>query len=137
MNQGSYSRITKQRQVILEALESSLSHPTADEIYDTVRRRLPRISLGTVYRNLEIMAAQGMIQKLHVAGRQLRFDYDPKVHHHIRCVECGTLADVSVKSPASLRDMVEDVNGYEISEVRLQLLGLCPKCKGSRVAPDS
>jgi Fur family transcriptional regulator, ferric uptake regulator len=116
---------------------SSSSHPTADEIYDAVRRRLPRISLGTVYRNLETMAAQGLIQRLHLAGRQLRFDHDPKVHHHIRCEECGALADVSLKAPASLREMVEDASGYEISEVRLQLLGVCPKCRGRRVSPDS
>lgn len=137
MDQGSNSRSTKQRQVILEALKSSPTHPTADEIYDAVRRLLPRISLGTVYRNLETMATQGIIQRLHVAGRQLRFDYDPKVHHHIRCVECGALADVSIKAPAALRDMVENANGYEISEIRLQLLGVCPKCMGRSVSPDS
>jgi Fur family ferric uptake transcriptional regulator len=128
-------RMTKQRQVILDALKSMPLHPTADEIYDRVRKKLPRISLGTVYRNLETMVAQGIIQRLTMGGGQRRFDHDPRVHHHVRCRACGALADVSISPAASLRDMVEDTNGYEIGEVRLELLGLCPRCRGSVDSP--
>ena len=67
-------RLTTQRQVILEELGKVKSHPTANEVYDMVRKRLPRIGLGTVYRNLELMAESGMILKLEVGGTQKRFD---------------------------------------------------------------
>ena len=61
-------RMTQQRQVILEELRLCRSHPTADELYSRVRRRLPRISLGTVYRNLETLAERGLIRKMEVGG---------------------------------------------------------------------
>jgi len=67
-------RLTTQRQIILEELAKVTSHPTANEVYDMVRKRLPRIGLGTVYRNLELMADSGVILKIEVGGTQKRFD---------------------------------------------------------------
>jgi Fur family ferric uptake transcriptional regulator len=61
-------RLTSQRQVILEELKKVKSHPTANEVYDMVRKRLPRIGLGTVYRNLDLLAERGIIKKLEVGG---------------------------------------------------------------------
>ena len=72
MEQFPNMRLTTQRQIILEELEKVTSHPTANEVYDMVRRRLPRIGLGTVYRNLELMADSGIILKLEVGGTQKR-----------------------------------------------------------------
>ncbi|NNK14655.1 MAG: transcriptional repressor, partial [Desulfofustis sp.] len=82
-------RLTPQRQVILEELAKVKTHPTANEVYDMVRKRLPRIGLGTVYRNLELMADNGMILKLEVGGSQKRFDATTDLHYHIRCTGCG------------------------------------------------
>ncbi len=79
-------RLTKQRKVIVEELTKSTDHPTAGDIYDTVRKRLPRISLATVYRNLELLAAHGVIQKLELCGSPARFDARRDGHYHIRCV---------------------------------------------------
>ncbi|MFP4672575.1 MAG: Fur family transcriptional regulator, partial [Desulfohalobiaceae bacterium] len=67
-------RFTTQRRAILEELQKVQTHPTADEVYEMVRNRLPKVSLGTIYRNLDMLASQGMIQKLHVADTQMRFD---------------------------------------------------------------
>jgi Fur family transcriptional regulator, ferric uptake regulator len=122
-------RMTPQRQIILEEIERAQSHPTADEIYGRVRSRLPRISLGTVYRNLDLLVARGMIQRLDLGGGQRRFDVISDLHYHIRCLECGTLANVFLKSPSLFKDMLQDANDYEIYGVRLEFLGLCPKCK--------
>jgi Fur family ferric uptake transcriptional regulator len=80
-----FDRRTPQREILLEELAKTNSHPTACELYDIVRRRLPRIGLGTVYRNLELMAESGMIVKLEVGGVQKRFDADTTPHYHIRC----------------------------------------------------
>jgi Fur family ferric uptake transcriptional regulator len=73
--------MTNQRQVILEEIQKVNTHPTADEVYETVRKRLPRISLGTVYRNLEILSACGLIQKIGPLSNQMRFDGITKKHY--------------------------------------------------------
>lgn len=125
--------MTIQRRMILDELRASRSHPTADEIYDRVRRRLPRISLGTVYRNLETLASQGAIQRLDLAGVQRRFDHMTTPHHHIRCVRCGRLEDIVVGMSAPLEEIVRDARGFEILDVSLEFLGICPECRGSSV----
>jgi len=82
---GKQLRITRQRRVILEELQRTKSHPTADELYRKVRRRLPRISLGTVYRNLELLSRSGLIRKLEIGGGKMRFDGIVEPHYHIHC----------------------------------------------------
>ncbi|HOI93887.1 MAG TPA: transcriptional repressor [Syntrophobacter fumaroxidans] len=122
-------RMTSQRRTILEELRNCRWHPTADEVYERVRRKLPRISLGTVYRNLEVLALQGTIRKLDISGRQKRFDADPRMHCHVRCLECGAMDDLPLGDSTLSRAIGEIDASYEIREVRLEFLGLCPKCK--------
>lgn len=88
------TRMTRQRAVILEELRKTKSHPTADELYSIVRERLPRISLGTVYRNLDFLADSGEIRRLEAAGSTKRFDGDISWHQHVRCLRCGRIGDV-------------------------------------------
>ena len=78
------SRMTRQRRVILEELKKANSHLTADGVYDVVRQQLPRISLGTVYRNLEILSESGVIKKLEFGSSQKLFDGRPENHYHVR-----------------------------------------------------
>jgi len=122
-------RMTRQRQVILEELGKVSSHPTADEVYDMVRRRLPRVSLGTVYRNLEMLSERGMIQKLELGGTRRRFDGNVRDHYHVRCVRCGRLEDVPAEPGAVLENALRGVSDYEITGYRLEFIGLCPQCK--------
>lgn len=128
-------RMTVQRQIILDELRTMRTHPTADELYARVRIRLPRISLGTVYRNLELLAAQGKIRKLDGAGPQRRFDFNPESHHHVRCVECGAVDDATMDSPLCMDDFPETAGGYKILAVRIEWLGLCPRCLIKRDNP--
>ena len=98
-------RMTTQRQVILEELRKLKSHPTAGELCQIVRQRLPRISLGTVYRNLEILSRSGVVLKLDVAGLEMRFDGTVDNHYHVRCLDCGRSfqgwsGSVRIHSPA-------------------------------------
>jgi Fur family ferric uptake transcriptional regulator len=78
--------MTNQREIILRELRKSRQHLSADELFDRVKKTMPRISLATVYRNLEILSEAGMITKLEISGRQKRFDYDVVDHDHIYCV---------------------------------------------------
>ena len=123
-------RNTRQRQVILEELQKLTSHPTAVGLYEIVRRRLPKISLGTVYRNLELLGRLGMIQKLEVGGREARFDGDVQRHDHVRCVQCGRVDDIHGPPLDLLGGMADDSGGYQILGYRLQYLGLCPAVQG-------
>lgn len=122
-------RATEQRRVILEELGKLRTHPTANEMYDIVRERLPRISLGTVYRNLEVLAESEMIQKLETAGTQKRFDGVTENHYHIRCIACGRVEDVASFPIASINDAVKGLSDYKILWHRLEFVGICPRCK--------
>jgi Fur family ferric uptake transcriptional regulator len=125
------SRKTKQRQVILEELRKVKSHPTADEVYEMVKKKLPRISLGTVYRNLELLSDAGEIQTLELAGTQKRFDGEPATHYHVRCLNCGKVEDLdfSLDELEGMEEKVRRETGYEVFGYRLKFLGLCPKCQ--------
>ncbi len=128
----SKTRMTRQRIVILEELRKVDSHPTAEELYLMVRRRLPKISLGTVYRNLELLAASNEIARLDSAGSMRRFDGNPMPHRHIRCQRCGMMADVfGDHAPAPDISRVT-VQGFRVSGVRVEYEGLCEACASLR-----
>lgn len=131
-------RLTTQRQIILEELSKVKTHPTASELYDMVRKRLPRIGLGTVYRNLELMAENGMILKLEVGGTQKRFDATTDTHYHIRCSGCGKVDDIDTPVMDQLVREAADATSYEVLGHHVEFSGLCPSCqkkghKGRRV----
>ena len=121
-------RMTNQRRVILQELTKSCAHLTADELYDLVRKKLPKISLATVYRNLEILSGSGVIAKLEVSGRQKRYDADVSMHHHIYCVKCHRVDNL--EGYTSEVDMTEIASHdqYVITGYRLDISGICPQC---------
>ena len=122
-------RMTPQRKVILEELRKVNTHPSADEIYAMVRRRLPRISLGTVYRNLEILAEGGEIQKLEMGGHLKRFDGNAASHYHIRCIRCDRVVDAPLDFDPALDQKLKNVSDFEIIGHRLEFVGICPTCR--------
>jgi Fur family ferric uptake transcriptional regulator len=122
-------RNTKQREVILDELMKLRTHPGADELYGRVKKRLPRISLGTVYRNLEMLSREGIIQRLETAGSQKRFDADTGDHRHIRCVNCGRIDDLAAGADREGCDArVAKGTGYRVLGRRVEYLGVCPAC---------
>jgi len=122
-------RLTTQRQIILEELAKVKTHPTASEIYDMVRKRLPRIGLGTVYRNLELMAENGIILKLETAGAQKRFDATTAPHYHIRCSRCGRVDDIDVPVRPELDEAAQQASDYRIFGHHVEFSGVCPECQ--------
>jgi len=125
-------RMTRQRQMILEEIKKVCNHPTADQVYDMTRGHLPRISLGTVYRNLEILSECGLIQKIEMGGAQKRFDGNATNHYHVRCVSCGSIDDVMVAPLRVIEKNLNRLSDYEIIGHRLEFIGVCPTCKGKR-----
>lgn len=129
MPHGEFQRNTRQRRVILEELAKLTSHPTAGELYEIVRKRLPKISLGTVYRNLESLSRQGRIRKLETSGAENRFDIDLRSHHHLQCRICGKVEDAP-DTPGNLEiGDIKHLGGYDILEHRLEFIGICPDCR--------
>ena len=126
--------MTNQRKIILEELGKVASHPTADQIYQLVRRRMPRISLGTVYRNLEILSQGGTILKLEMGGSQRRFDGHIAPHYHIRCKECGEVQDLPSEPMVDVETRLRAKTKFSVVGHRLELIGVCPQCQSSVAA---
>ena len=122
-------RLTSQRKLILDEMMKTKSHPSADFIYEKVRKQLPNISLGTVYRNLELMARNGMIMKIETPDGQKRFDYNTEPHPHFRCEKCGKIEDIPLELKAP--DLDQDhswVKDRKITGSTLYYQGLCKNC---------
>lgn len=125
-------RMTRQRQVVLDEIKKVHNHPTADQVYEMTRGRLPRISLGTVYRNLEILSACRLILKIEMGCAQKRFDGNVTNHYHVRCVSCGCVDDVMIDPLTTIEKTLGRLCDYEIIGHRLEFIGVCPRCKDTR-----
>jgi len=121
------TRETRQRRLVLNTLRSTRTHPTAEWIFSRVRAEMPSISLGTVYRNLNVLRDEGTIRELRVAGRTARWDADLSQHGHFVCTSCGAIRDVE-GFPAYDWKGLKDLVGCEITHQRTEFYGLCPTC---------
>jgi len=121
--------MTYQRKVILDELRGVTSHPTADEIYQIVKKKLSKISMGTVYRNLEVLSKKGLLQKIDISGKQMRFDGNVNKHYHVRCIKCGRVDDIFFKPLEDLEKKLQDKSDFLLLGHSLELSGLCPECK--------
>ncbi|MBL0713967.1 MAG: transcriptional repressor [Desulfosarcina sp.] len=121
--------MTRQRQGILEELRKTDTHPSADELFNRVRQQMPRISLGTVYRNLEILSELGEIQTIEMAGSLKRFDGVAQNHYHIRCVNCDCLVDAPLEVRMALEEAVQTHTDFRILGHKVAFTGLCPACR--------
>lgn len=130
-------RPTIQRQVMLEELAKA-NHPTACELYELVRRRLPRIGLGTVYRNLDMLAAAGVILKLEVGGTQKRYDADIEPHYHIRCCRCDKVENIDMHVIQDIIKAAAKKTSYNIIGHHIEFSGECQKCqqKAAHISSD-
>ncbi len=122
-------RMTNQREIILRELKKSRQHLSADELYDKVKKYMPRISLATVYRNLEILSEAGLIGKLEISGRQKRFDYEVTEHDHIYCAVCHRVDNLSIDRQGLHTKEINAVKGYSVTGYRLEIMGVCAACQ--------
>ena len=118
--------ITKQRKLILDVIMSSSEHMSAEEIYMKAKKRFPSIAIGTVYRNLSLMAEAGEIRRIIIPNTPDRFDKSLHPHEHIICDCCNEIKDISVND---LKSYLEEKTGVRISGYNLSLRYICDKCK--------
>ena len=123
---------SRQRDLILNYLQNTTSHPTAEEVYQNVRVENPDISLGTVYRNLNQLAENGMIRRIHLEDGVDHFDADLRNHLHFLCNSCKRITDLRITLPDRVRTMLRETEGMEdlrVDGCMLYFYGLCEDCK--------
>jgi Fe2+ or Zn2+ uptake regulation protein len=127
-------RRTRQLDAVLDVVRVARDHPTADQVHDRVRLSVPRVSLGTVYRNLEKLAADGDVRVLHLAGRQSRFDGMTTDHDHFVCDACGGVSDLAAIARPPAGHTRLSAEGYEVRTQTQTFFGTCPGCRAVSAA---
>ena len=128
--------VTHQRLAIFEALAASREHPSAEQLHKAVQRRIPTLSLATVYKNLEALKAIGAVVDVNPLHEQARYESAlpgsgaGHPHHHLVCTSCKKVRDLHDSELDRLR--VRDAQGFDVRAVRVQAEGLCPDCQGRR-----
>ena len=125
-------RNTRQREAIMRFLRHTGSHPTADQIYDEVRKSVPNISKGTVYRNLRVLQDDGDVTELRLNGTVGRYEVKQKSHYHFRCEQCGRVSDIDVPVKKELNQQAANRTGLKISYHQLEFRGLCKDCENKQ-----
>ena len=128
-------RGSEQRAVVLSVVRSTLEHPTAAWVHAQARRKLPRIGLGTVYRNLERLAAEGLIREIRGLPGPTRFDGKVERHYHIRCLGCGRVNDLPIGVTRRLEREAARATDFVILGHEVEVQGLCPGCHDEAAAP--
>lgn len=123
-------KYSKQRSMMLEELKRRNDHPTADDLYLSLREKLPNISLGTVYRNLSLLAQTGHVKRILSKGPD-RFDADLSDHYHLLCTECGSVTDIFLPQDDAICQKAQAAaDGAQIHNYTLFFSGICPRCSG-------
>ena len=120
-----------QRKKILEVLQNTASHPTADWIYKKLKDEIPDLSLGTVYRNLAVLMEQGQIIKLPFGSTFDRYDGNISPHYHFVCEKCGEVADINLAVLSEINRKAQQHSGFLITGHRLEFYGICKNCRGN------
>jgi len=123
------TRNTRQRGVVLEILQQTTGHPTAEMIYNNARQAIPNISLGTVYRNLNFLQNQGLVREIRpFDGSSTRFDGILESHAHFHCMNCGIIIDLTLSNNLELFQPDKTDGISKISSINLNILGECSNC---------
>jgi Fur family peroxide stress response transcriptional regulator len=124
------AQLTTQRAAVYEYLSSVAHHPTAQEVFLAVKPSMPRLSLATVYKNLEALVECGAASKLVYGDASARYDIRTDHHYHTRCLSCGKIADLNAGgADPELLKQIKPQAGFEVKDYRLELLGFCRECR--------
>jgi len=122
-------KVTPQRRVIFEALQSSAEHPSAEEVYDAVTKVMPDISVATVYHTLNDLVAMGELLELDLGEGRRRYDPITSAHCHLVCLDCRKVVDI-MRDPDYVELLPEQEHGYQIERCEVVFYGRCPECQG-------
>ena len=121
-------KATPQRIAIFKALQGNRNHPSAEDVYDLIRKDFPTVSLTTVYRTLETLVKMGELAELTMLKGVANYDPDTSSHHHIVCTSCGRVADVFMKCPGDF-ELPQDIRQrFSVDDCRIFFYGRCDRC---------
>ena len=126
---------TYQRQVIYEMATAPPGHSSPEAIYELVRKRIPGISLATVYKNLRIFIDSGLLGQVSLHNGSLRVESNPEPHHHLVCVQCKSIVDLSQNELEPIRFRHRRPHGFLVQRVAVDILGICSACAGRASRP--
>jgi Fur family transcriptional regulator, peroxide stress response regulator len=121
-------RRSRQRERILEVLRETESHPTADWVYAKLKREFPRLSLGTVYRNLSVLSEQGLVKKIPLGSTFDRFEANVGPHYHLICESCSRILDFLFPGYEELNRKADRMTDFSIRHHRIEFFGTCSDC---------
>jgi Fur family peroxide stress response transcriptional regulator len=123
---------SRQRERILELLRETGAHPTADWLYHRLKSEFPSLSMGTVYRNLNILLEDGLIQRIDFGSTFDRFDGKVGPHYHFICEQCGAILDLDMPVDEALNRKLSAVTPYTVRRHRIEFFGVCDRCKAGQ-----
>jgi len=124
--------LTSQRRAVLEALKDFRGHPSAEEVYLVVKKRNPKVALGTVYQALSVLEEIGLIEAKHWSESPVRYDLNTEPHYDIRCTRCGEVAEIPGIEFEDFAARIRENTPYEVTNASLVIEGLCPHCQAER-----
>ena len=120
--------LTSQRRAVLEALKEFKGHPSAEEVYLVVKKRNPKVALGTVYQALSVLEEIGLIEAKHWSESPVRYDLNTDPHYDIRCTRCGEVAEIPSVEFEDLAARIQENTPYQVTSTALVIEGVCPDC---------
>jgi Fur family peroxide stress response transcriptional regulator len=120
---------SRQRERILELLRGTGAHPTADWLYDRLKGEYPNLSMGTVYRNLNILVEQGLVGRIDNGSTFDRFDAKTGPHYHFICEKCGVIVDLELPIDETLNRKVTESTLFTVRRHRIEFYGICDRCQ--------
>jgi Fur family peroxide stress response transcriptional regulator len=123
--------VTHQRQVLYEVMQEMDGHPSPEEVYAHVRERIPSISLATVYKNLHLFIASGLLREVSLHHGSLRVECNSEPHHHLVCTRCRAILDIAEDELGISGKPHRLANGFLAQRFAVDVLGLCAACQAA------
>lgn len=127
------TRVTKQRALIMAIIRRGQGHLDADDVYRQAREKQPRLSLSTVYRNLQLLKKLGLVEELHFDEAHHHYEVKPSSeHHHLVCLGCGRVIEFGYPLTRYMKRNVPEAKDFKVVDAEVRMMGYCPRCRQGR-----
>jgi len=121
--------VTHQRQVLYEVMQGMRGHPSPEEVYARVKKKIPAISLATVYKNIHLFVESGVFRKMSMHHGSVRVEMNSEAHHHMVCSKCKAITDIGEQELGLVSKRTRLPGGFLVERYAVDVIGLCPKCQ--------
>jgi len=124
--------MTHQRQVLYEVMQTMPGHPSPEEVYARVKKRIPAISLATVYKNIHLFIERGVLKEVSLHHGSLRVELNSRVHHHMVCSHCKTITDIEEEDLDVVPVLQRLPGGFQVERYAIDVIGICAACQKAK-----